>query len=93
MTCCCRLTLHESEEDQRGQPRHRHGEEQDAAATVPVHGCPERDPGAAACTHRQQVHPVEAGGVASDVTSERAVAVTNAMRDEPEGGRGNTRTE
>lgn len=80
------LTLHESQEDQRGQPRHRHGEEQDATATVPVHGRPEQQPGAPPCAHRQQVRPVEAGGRAFDVTPERAVTVTNAVGDESEGG-------
>lgn len=81
------LTLHESQEDQRGQARHRHGEEQDAAAAAPVHRRPEQQPGSAPCAHGQQVGPVEAGGRASDVTSEGAVTVTNAVRDEPGGGR------
>jgi len=81
------LTLHESQEDQRGQPRHRHGEEQDATTAEPVYSRPEQQPGTAPCAHRQQVRPIEARGCASDITSERAVTVTNAVSDESEGGR------
>lgn len=81
------LTLHEAEEDQRSQARHRHGQQQDAAATAPVYGRPEQQPSPSPCTHGQQVGPVEAGGGASDITSERAVTVTNAVRDESGGER------
>lgn len=79
------LTLHESQEDQGGQARHRHGEQKDAAATAPVDGCPQQHPGAAARAHRQKVGPIEAGSRASHVTSERAVAVADAVRDESKG--------
>lgn len=84
------LTLHEAQEDQRRQARHRHEQQQDAAAAAPVHGGPEQQPGSAPCAHRQQVRPVEAGGGASDVAPEGAVAVADAVRDEPAGvgGRG-----
>lgn len=79
------LTLHETQQDQRGQAHHRHGEEQDATAAAPVDCCPEQQPGSTPCTHSKQVHPVETGGRASDVTTERAVTVSDAMGDEPEG--------
>lgn len=82
---CSPLTLHEPQEDQRGQACHRHGEEQDATAAASVYRCPQQQPGPTPCTHRQQVCPVEAGGRASDVTSERAVTMTDAVRDESEG--------
>lgn len=85
ITSCSGLTLHEPKKDQRGQTRHRHEQEQDATATTPVHRCPQQEPGTATRTYRQQVRPVEAGGVASDVTSEGAVAMTDAVRDEAEG--------
>lgn len=78
------LTLHESQEDQRGEPGQRHGEQQDATATAPVYGRPQQQPGTAPCADGQQVRPIEAGGGASDVTSERAVTVTNAVGDESE---------
>lgn len=83
------LTLHEPQEDQRGQPRHRHGEEQDATATAPVHGRPQQQPGPAPRADGQQVGPVEAGGGASDVASEGAVAVADAVGDESKGGGAN----
>lgn len=79
-----RLTLHQPQQDQRGQAHHRHGEEQYATAAASVDCCPKKQPGSTPGAHREQVHPVETGTRASDVTSERAVTVRDAVRDEPE---------
>ena len=87
------LTVHEPQQDERGQPRHRHGEQQDATATAPVHRGPQQQPGPAPRTDGQQVGPIEAGGVTSDVPAERAVAVTDAVGNEPERERGEERGE
>lgn len=82
-----RLTLHQPQQDQRGQAHHRHGEEQYATAAASVDCCPKKQQGSTPRTHREHVHPVETGTRASDVTSERAVTVSDAVRDEPEGGK------
>ena len=82
------LTLHQSQQDQGGQPRQRHAKQQDATATASVHGCPQQQPCPAPRADRQQVGPIEAGGCASDIAAERAVAVADAVGDEPGEGRG-----